>query len=151
VFLHPSRHADAPRLCQTLQTRSHVDPVSKDVFPVDDDVALVDAHPELDTLLLRHLGITFRHPTLNLDGTPKGVHHARKLHEHAVAGGLDESATVLGDLRVYEGAAVGLELSERPFLVSAHEAAVSGHVSGQDRCKPTLYAVGGGGQGGAPV
>jgi hypothetical protein len=39
---------------------------------------------------------------------------------------------------------VGLELSERAFFVSAHEAALTGYVSGQDRCESPLYALGGG-------
>jgi hypothetical protein len=104
----------------------------------------VDADPELDTPVLAHLGIALGHPTLDLDGTAQSVHHARELHEHAVSRRLDDPAPVLGDLGVYERSAVGLELRQRPFLVSAHEAAVPSDIGRQDRRKPTLYAVGGG-------
>src|SRR5262249_31950073 len=150
ILLDPSRHADASRLRNALQASSDVHAITKDVATLDDHVALVDTNPELDALVRGHLGVPLSHPALNLDSAAEGVHDTRELHEHTVAGGLHDPTTVLGDLGVYESAAMGLELGERPFFVSAHEAAVSGHVSGQDRCKPTLYAVGGGGQGGAP-
>jgi len=36
---------------------------------------------------------------------------------------------------------MGLELGERAFLVSAHEAAVSSHVGRQDGGKASFYAI----------
>jgi|SRR5262245_3083579 len=52
------------------------------------------------------------------------------------------NTAVLGDLGVNECSAVGLELGERPFLVSAHEAAVASDIGRQDGCKASLYALG---------
>jgi hypothetical protein len=76
---------------------------------------------ELPTKLdVEHQSVAVGNPTLNLDGTAQGVHHARELHEPAIAGRLDDPASVLGGLGVYEGPAVGLELSECAFFVIAH-------------------------------
>ena len=83
------------------------------------------AHAELDALLLRHLGIAFSHPSLNFDGTAQGIHHAGELDQHAVPGGLHDAASVRGDLGVNQCTPMGLELSERAFLVNPHEAAVA--------------------------
>jgi hypothetical protein len=74
--------------------------------------------------------------------TAEGAHDARKLHEHPVPGGLHDPAAVLGYLGVPESPAVGLELGQRPFLVSAHEATVASDISRQDGCEPAFYALG---------
>jgi hypothetical protein len=42
---------------------------------------------------------------------------AGKFHQHAVAGGLDDAAMVLGDLRIEKLAAQPLETFERALLV----------------------------------
>ncbi len=44
-----------------------------------------------------------------------------KFHQHAVAGGLDDAAAVLPDLRVDELAPMRLEAFEGPFLVRSHQ------------------------------
>jgi hypothetical protein len=150
VLLNTTRDTDAPRLRQCLQTRGDVHTIAKDVIALDDHIALVNTEPELDALLRGHLGVPLNHPPLYLDSAAKRVHHAREIHEHAVPGGLDDPAPMLSDLGIYESLPVGLELGERAFFVSAHQAAVPGHVSGQDGCKPTLYPLGGR-QGRAPI
>jgi hypothetical protein len=43
--------------------------------------------------------------------------HARKFHQRAVAGGLDDTATVLRNLRINKLTAMRFEAFERPFLV----------------------------------
>jgi hypothetical protein len=61
---------DATRLALILDPCSHVDAVTENVISVDDDVADVDAHTELDPLFLRYRGVAFDHGTLDLNGTP---------------------------------------------------------------------------------
>src|SRR5580692_7811818 len=55
--------------------------------------------------------------------------------QHPVAGGLDDAAGVLADLRVNELAAMRHEAFVRSFLVHAHQARVPRHIGGEDRCE----------------
>jgi hypothetical protein len=56
-----------------------------------------------------------------------------KFHKHAIAGGLDDAATMRGDLQVDQLAAMRLELLVCPFLVCAHQPRIARHIGGQDR------------------
>ena len=46
------------------------------------------------------IGIALGHPALHLGGAAQRVDDAGELDQQAVAGGLDDAAAVLGDLRV---------------------------------------------------
>src|SRR5207253_9007475 len=98
VLLNPARHTDASRFSNTLKTRRHVHAFAEDVAAVDHDIPNIDPDAELNPLVLRNLGIALHHPPLNLDCTPRGIHHAGELHQYAVSSGLDDPAAVLGDL-----------------------------------------------------
>jgi hypothetical protein len=50
-------------------------------------------------------------------GTAQADDDARKFHPRAVAGDLDDTATVLRDLRINKRTAMRFEAFERPFLV----------------------------------
>ncbi len=49
---------------------------------------------------------------------------------------------MLSDLGVNDCSTVGLKLGKRPFLISAHQAAVASHIGRQNGCKPAFYALG---------
>ena len=57
------------------------------------------------------------HRLLHFDRAAHRIDDAGKLHQQAVAGGLDDAAVVLGDLRIDEVAAQRFEAFERAFLV----------------------------------
>ncbi len=63
---------------------------------------------------------------------------ARELDQNAVAGGLDDAALVLGNLRVDQLAAMGAQPRQRAGLVLAHQPAVAGDIGGEDGRKPAL-------------
>jgi hypothetical protein len=77
--------------------------------------------------------VAFSHGRLDCRGAAQRIDGAGKFHKHAIAGGLDDAATMRGDLQVDQLAAMGLELLVRPFLVCAHQPRVAGHIGGQDR------------------
>jgi hypothetical protein len=83
------------RFRQPLKARRHVHAITPRVSAVDDDVADVDTHTELDPLFLRYVGVALVHGALNLDGTAHRGDNARKLHQQPVAGDPDNSAVVL--------------------------------------------------------
>ena len=121
-----------PGCGDAFEARRDIHAVAEDVVALDDDVAEIDADAELDAPVLRHIGVALAHAALDLGGAGDRVHHARELHQHAVAGELDDAPLVLGDLGVDQLVAMRLERGKRAGLVSAHEAAVADHVGGQE-------------------
>jgi hypothetical protein len=49
-------------------------------------------------------------------------------HQHAVAGGLDDAASMLSNLAVDKFLTMNLELAQRTFLVDTHQPTISGDV-----------------------
>jgi hypothetical protein len=49
--------------------------------------------------IVRDVGVTFAHTTLDFHGAAYGVNNARELDEYAVTGALDDLPMVLADLR----------------------------------------------------
>ena len=103
-----------------------------------DHVAQVDADPEADALRLGHRRLALGHAALDAGRALDRVDGAGELAERAVAHELDETAPVLGQERVDELAAVGLEAREGGALVGLHQARVADHVRRQDGGEPPL-------------
>ena len=79
-------------------------PSPEDVATVDDDVTDIDADTELNLLLLWHLGIALGHAALDIKSAAHCVHYAAKLSQQPIAGVLDNTAAVFGNLGIDEGA-----------------------------------------------
>ena len=79
--LWPTRRC--PRLGKTLQACCDIYAIAEDVSAIDDNIADIDAHAELDTPVRRHLGVALRHRALDLDGATHRIHHAREFHQHS--------------------------------------------------------------------
>src|SRR5580765_2766306 len=80
-----------------LQARRDVDPVTKNILSLHNDVAHVYADAKFDALILRRTGISFSDTTLQLGGARHRVHDAGKLHQHSVTGQFDDSSLMLAD------------------------------------------------------
>ena len=50
-------YADTAGLRNPLQPRSNIDSVPEDIVVIDDDIADVNADPELDSVVMWHVGI----------------------------------------------------------------------------------------------
>jgi hypothetical protein len=137
-----ARDADAAGLCQCLQPRRDVDAVAVDVAAIDDHVAEIDRDPEGDAFVLGRIGVAVHHRPLDLDRAPHSIDDAGKLHQHAVAGSLDDAAVMLPDLRVDELAAMRFQAVEGSLLIRSHQPRVAGHIRGQDRRKPARRSRG---------
>ena len=57
----------------------------------------MDADTKFDPLILRHGGILFGHSALDFGGTAHRINSAGELDQHAVAGRLDDPASMGGD------------------------------------------------------
>ena len=69
--------------------------------------------------------------------TAQSIDGAGKFHQHAVAGGLDDAAMVLGDFRIEELATQRLQAFERAFLVHPHQPRIAGDIGGEDGSETT--------------
>ena len=99
---------------------------------LNDHVAEVDPRAKRDPALFRHVGLSIYHRTLDLNSAAHGIHDARKFRQHAVAGILDDTAPVIGDLWVDKLRQMRLEPLVRPLLVRAHQPRIAGHIGGKD-------------------
>ena len=79
------------------------------------------------------VGVPLGHRLLHLDRAAHRIDDAGKLDQQAVAGGLDDAAVVLGDLRIDELAPQRLEAFERAFLVRAHQPRIARDIGGEYR------------------
>src|SRR5215831_12454756 len=93
---------------------------------------------EGDALVLGDLDIAIDHSALDFDRTAHRVDDAREFREHAVAGGLDDAATVLADLRIDQLSAMRFQAFERAFLVRSHQPRVTRDIGGEDRGETPL-------------
>ena len=67
------------------------------------------------------------------DGPAHRFDRAGKLDQASVAGGFDDAPAMPGDTGIDQLAPARLELGERAFLVSAHQARIAGDIGGNDR------------------
>ena len=80
---------------------------------------------------------------LNFAGTAHRVDDAGKLRQHAVAGGLDDPAAMLADLRTEQFEQMRLDAFVGTFLIGTHQTRIAHHIGGEDRSETA-----GGGRGG---
>ena len=128
------RDADGAGLGERLEPGGDVDAIAEDVVAVDDDVAEIDADPQLETALRRDRIVDRPRRPLHLDGAVQRIDDARKIRQQAVACRADDPPAMCCDQRV-DGAAELAERLMRPCLILAHQPAETDHIRMQDRGK----------------
>src|SRR5205814_10646408 len=83
----------------------------------------VNADAKFDPLVLRHIGILFRHAALDFVRTSHGIDYAGELNESAVPGILHDSSVMISDLGIKKRLSKSLELRQRSFFVDPYQAA----------------------------
>jgi len=91
------------------RTRRDIDAVAKDVVVVEDHVAEINADAQFDSAVRRNACVALGDRLLHLDRASHRIDDAGKLHQQAVAGGLDDAAMVLGNFRIEQLAAQRFE------------------------------------------
>jgi hypothetical protein len=92
-----------------------------DVIALDNHVANVDADPEIEPGIVWNFGVTPIQFCLNGETTVHGIYDAGKLDQNAIAHGVDDSATVGGDLRVSQFVVQGLKTRASQLFVGFHQ------------------------------
>src|SRR5258705_12371943 len=128
LIVRRRRDADTSRLSNALKPRGDVDTVPENVIALDQDVTEIDPDPEQHTPVLRDAFISLSHHSLHGHRALDRIDHRRKLEQHAVPRGLDETAPVFGPESVGDRA-VFAERAGGADLVEAHEPRVTRHVS----------------------
>src|ERR1700739_302828 len=132
-------NVNSARLGYPLKPCGDVHAIAVNIVRLDDDVAEVYANPKFDPLVDTYPGVSLAHAALHFNGTSYRVNHGRELNQHAVPGRLNDTASMFFDFRIDQRLPMPLQLSERAFLIHAHETAVAGHIRSQNRCKPALH------------
>ena len=112
VFLYPPRYRNAAWLGQGFEPSSDVDAVAEDIAVLHDDVALMDAHAELDAPFEWNIGVAHGHLLLHFSGVAQRVDDALEFEEDAVTGGLDDTASMFGYFGVDQLTAHGPKLRQ---------------------------------------
>jgi hypothetical protein len=123
-----ARDADAAWYRQPLQSRRDVDAVAVDVAAIGDHVAEIDADAKPQAALLGEIQIAVGHRVLNFGRTAHRVDDTGKFRQHAVAGGLDDAAVILADLRFDHFVQMRLDTFMRAFFIHAHQARIPHHI-----------------------
>jgi hypothetical protein len=141
VVIRCTRDAHIARRGQGFQARGDVHPVTVDVVFVGDDVADIYTDAEQNAPILGHVHVATGHFRPHVERVADGVDRARKLHQGAIAGGLDDPAAVLRELRVQKFGAQRLDPRQSPGLVGLHQPRVADDVGHHDHGKLSLNAL----------
>ena len=135
--MHDRGNADAARIGERLEPRRDIDAVAIDVVAVDDDVAEIDADPQLDCRFAWRQ-YARSDSVLNVDSAFDRVDDARELNQRSVADQLDDAAITGSDRGIEEAFAKVLQCGERAGLVAGHQARIADHIGGQNRRQPPI-------------
>ena len=91
-----ARNQDAAWFGECFQPCCYIDAIAVDIILITDDVADVDPDTEFDATIESYLGIAFGHAALDVYRVAHSVDDTDEFHQHAVARGLNDTATVLG-------------------------------------------------------
>ena len=128
------RQADRSGLGDSLETRGDIDAVAHQVaVALFDDVAEMNADPELDAALGRQAGVALHEPVLQLDRAAYCVDHAAKFDDEAVAGALDHTSAMDGDRRLDQVAPQRAQTRQDPILVGARQPRVADDIRHENR------------------
>src|SRR5207245_10340840 len=114
------RDADTARLCNSLETHCNIDPITKDIIVCDDNITDVNADAKFNPLVLRHIGISFRHAALDFVCASDGIDHAGELNEDAVPCILDDTSAMLSDFGIEKRLSKSFQLRQRAFFVDPY-------------------------------
>ena len=98
-----------------------------------DDIAEVDADPELDAAVFRQARVALDQAVLHLDPAADRVDHATELDQHPVSRALDHPAVVNRDAGIDQVAAHRPEPGQNPVLVRACKPRIADNVGDQNR------------------
>ncbi|MBP2445339.1 hypothetical protein JOH51_002778 [Rhizobium leguminosarum] len=113
--------------------------VALDVFAFDDDIAEIDADPELQPVLRQGYGVVRGFPLLSLHRATQGIDDALEFDQQTIAHGFDQPAVVTLDRRLEDIALVRLKTRTRTLFLDLAQSTVTDDIGDQDSCKTALH------------
>jgi hypothetical protein len=135
-----ARDADRARVGESLQPRCDVHPVAEHIAAIRDYLVEIDADAKLNAPVRRYIAIAVRDAGLHRCGAFDRCHDPRELHQHAIAGQVDDAPAAAGDLGLDQLPAMAFERRQGRGFAPPHEAAIADHVGGKNRGEPALIA-----------
>ncbi len=132
LYCHRGGNTNTAYVGKLLDAGSNIHTVAENIVVFENDIAKIDADPEFDPPILRHVRISPLHALLDLHGALYCIGHALELHEHAVARRLDDPALVLCDGGIDQFNPVRPEAGDRACFVGLHQPAIACHIGCQD-------------------
>jgi hypothetical protein len=132
---------DHETICNPFETHGNIDPITKNIVLLDNNITNVNADAEFDPLVLRDVDILFSHAALNFVGTPHGVDHAGELSNSAVPSILDDTSAMLSDFGIEKRSSKRFQSRQRAFFVDPYQAARARDIRRQNSCQPPLYVL----------
>ncbi len=132
-------YADAARVGNLLQPRRDVDGVAVAIVALDDDVADVQPHADVDAPVCGQAVVALGHLALQRNGAFDGIDDAGELGQQAVAGQLEDASMVGGDLGLEQTLAVSEQALEGIRLIVLHEAGVADDVGCENCGQPAFH------------
>jgi hypothetical protein len=139
--MHNVRNADTAGLSQSLQAGSDIDPITKDILVLKDDVAKIYAHSIGNPRIGQLLAILLGQGQLNFNCASHRVLNGRELNKQSIPGRLYDVPTVASYAWIEDGMPVFLLASQHATFVAFHESAVASHVSRKDGGKSTCHLL----------
>ena len=128
MIAHSSRDADATRRALGLEPGRHIHRVPVEISPVGNHVTDVNADTKADGPIGGMVAVIGRYRLLHLHGTAHRPIDAIEQDEQGVASGLNDSAAMLIDRRVYQSATESPQSFERFSIIQRNQAAVTDHI-----------------------
>ena len=117
-------HANSARFGNAFKASGNVDAISKDVVVIDNDIPDMNADAKFDPLILWDRSTPLGHSALDFNSATNRIHDARELDQQAVAGGLNDPTSMLGNSEVHQFLPDCFEPGQGAFLVGGHKAAI---------------------------
>jgi len=132
VVLDSTRDANSARLRISLQAGRDIDGIAEQIVALNDNIADVDADPELHLITGRSISVFPSYGLLNFDGAFDGIHGAAEIGNNAVARGVEDPTAMRGDQAIDDDP-VGREGLKGADLISPHQAAVAFDIGCENR------------------
>jgi hypothetical protein len=106
--LHATGYTDATGISYAFQSRGYIHSVPKDVTTVGNDVALVNTNSEINSSVIRRLGITLSHALLDFVAHRTASRTLINSAKKTIACVFDDASAMLPDFRFNQFMTMGL-------------------------------------------